>query len=591
MAPVPKAVGRIKLGDLRPGCPLGVAAAPQLCTEFGPEDYGGEDFLGQLVEPGPRGLHWSCADGSCRRLQGRHQDYFQNQLCHEAKTSEQSEGGKEAKGLGTYCGFRKAFLSSPQEARPGPQSPAASASFLHESDSLFQVVMPQRILVTEEEANRLAEELVAEEERAKQKAEKKRLKKKRQKERKLQERLEQDGRKATAKDSLHGDESPPPSPRHLAQEQCEEEEDSLDLSSSFVSLALRKVGDWPPQARRGKRLSQDPPGRSQDPQRKRDQEEGSPPREESPRQSPKAEVSPGLLAAASQQSQELANLGTHLAQNGFYREAVALFTQALKLNPRDHRLFGNRSFCHERLGQPAWALADAQVALTLRPGWPRGLFRLGKALMGLQRFEEAAAVFQDTLRGGSQPDAARELHCCLRHLALQQDQRKGTCAPPRSAPCSSRISGKERVPHHGQLGSQRRAPMPSQSLQAYYPSVPLEPHLSGPMAFYLPPQMIFHVTQATPMAPCPRCRVEEPLLSISMTPQRAGMGWGLGVPIYLRPGEGRSARLLGSWDTVWCQLTVSPDALHSQPREKGPSDNIEPLGEGGRAPHPLKQLF
>lgn len=31
-----------------------------------------------------------------------------------------------------------------------------------------------------------------------------------------------------------------------------------------------------------------------------------------------------------------------------------------------------------------WALADAQVALTLRPGWPRGLFRLGKALMGLQ---------------------------------------------------------------------------------------------------------------------------------------------------------------------------------------------------------------
>lgn len=48
------------------------------------------------------------------------------------------------------------------------------------------------------------------------------------------------------------------------------------------------------------------------------------------------------------------------------------------------RLFGNRSFCHERLGQPVWALADAQVALTLQPGWPRGLFRLGKALMGLQ---------------------------------------------------------------------------------------------------------------------------------------------------------------------------------------------------------------
>ncbi|XP_045142576.1 tetratricopeptide repeat protein 31 isoform X2 [Echinops telfairi] len=442
MAPVPKTVGRIKLGTLRPGCPPGVAAAPQLRKEFGPEDYGEEDrvdFLGQLVEPGPCGLHWSFEEGSSRRLQGRHQDYVQNQLRHEAKTAGQSEGGKEAKGLSTYCGLQKAFLSCPQEARPRPQGPATSASFLRESESLLQVVMPQRILVTEEEANRLAEELVAEEERVKQKAAKKRLKKKRQKERKLQERLEQDGGEATGKTSLRGDESPPPSPRHPAQGQCEEEEDSLDLSSTFVSLALRKVGDWPPRARRDKRLSQDPPGRSQDPQGKRGHEEGSPPREESPSQSPKVEVSAGLLAAASQQSQELANLGTHFAQNGFYREAVVLFTQALKLNPQDHRLFGNRSFCHERLGQPAWALADAQVALTLRPGWPRGLFRLGKALMGLQRFEEAAAVFLETLRGGSQPDAARELHSCLCHLALE-DKRKGMCVPPLSAwfspPCT-----------------------------------------------------------------------------------------------------------------------------------------------------------
>lgn len=30
-------------------------------------------------------------------------------------------------------------------------------------------------------------------------------------------------------------------------------------------------------------------------------------------------------------------LGTSFAQNGFYHKAVVLFTQALKLNPRDHR--------------------------------------------------------------------------------------------------------------------------------------------------------------------------------------------------------------------------------------------------------------
>ncbi|XP_077815432.1 tetratricopeptide repeat protein 31 isoform X25 [Macaca mulatta] len=262
--------------------------------------------------------------------------------------------------------------------------------------------MPQKLLVTEE----------------------------RQKERKRQERLEQYCGEPKASAISDGDESPPSSPGNPVQGQCGEEEDSLDLSSTFVSLALRKVGDWPLSARREKGLNQEPQGRGL-PLQKMGQKEESPSRKERPQQSPKAQASPGLLAAALQRSQELAKLGTSFAQNGFYHEAVVLFTQALKLNPQDHRLFGNRSFCHERLGQPVWALADAQVALTLLPGWPRGLFRLGKALMGLQRFREAAAVFQETLKGGSQPDAARELRSCLLQLTLQ-GQRRGICVPPLS---------------------------------------------------------------------------------------------------------------------------------------------------------------
>ncbi|KAL4824792.1 hypothetical protein H8958_006633 [Nasalis larvatus] len=454
MAPIPKAVERIKLDcPLRPSCPLEVAAVPKLCKEFGPEDYREEDivdFLRRLVESDPQGLHRIHVDGSSGRLQLWHHDYLLGHLDDEGKSTRQSDRGKGAEGLGTYCGLRKSFLYPPQESEPCPQSPSASATFPSVSDSLLQVAMPQKLLVTEEEANRLAEELVAEEERMKQKAEKKRLKKKRQKERKRQERLEQYCGEPKASATSDGDESPPSSPGNPVQGQCGEEEDSLDLSSTFVSLALRKVGDWPLSARREKGLNQEPQGRGL-PLQKMGQKEESPPRKERPQQSPKAQekdlgrlrpqglldfapypqASPGLLAAALQQSQELAKLGTSFAQNGFYHEAVVLFTQALKLNPQDHRLFGNRSFCHERLGQPVWALADAQVALTLRPGWPRGLFRLGKALMGLQRFREAAAVFQETLRGGSQPDAARELRSCLLQLTLQ-GQRGGICVPPPS---------------------------------------------------------------------------------------------------------------------------------------------------------------
>ncbi|KAG8518716.1 Tetratricopeptide repeat protein 31 [Galemys pyrenaicus] len=434
MARIPKTAGRIKLDcPLRSGCPLGDADVPRLCKEFGPEDYDEEDivdFLHRLVEIDPQGLHRIQVDGSSGRLQLWHHDYLLGHFCDEGESSGQSDRGKGAEGLGTYCGLRKSFLCSSQGSEPCPQSPPASKSFPSDSASVLQVAMPQKLLLTEEEANHLAEELVAEEERMKQKAEKKRLKKKRQKDRKRQERLEQSGGEPKAKANPNGDKSPPSSPGNPVQGQSGEEEDLLDLSSTFVSLALRKVGDWPPSTHREKGLSQDLQDRNPGHQEKISQEK----RSSSGRENPKEEVrwteelqlepiegSPRalgrLLAVALQQSQELAKLGTSYAQNGVYDKAVVFFTQALKLNPRDHRLFGNRSFCHERLGQPAWALADAQVALTLQPGWPRGLFRLGKALMGLQRFEEAAAVFQETLKGGSQPDAARELHTCFLHLA------------------------------------------------------------------------------------------------------------------------------------------------------------------------------
>lgn len=48
------------------------------------------------------------------------------------------------------------------------------------------------------------------------------------------------------------------------------------------------------------------------------------------------------------------------------------------------RLFGNRSFCYEKMQQYEKALIDADISLSLNPTWVKGLYRKGKALVGLK---------------------------------------------------------------------------------------------------------------------------------------------------------------------------------------------------------------
>uniref|UniRef100_A0A8C3KEW8 Uncharacterized protein n=1 Tax=Calidris pygmaea TaxID=425635 RepID=A0A8C3KEW8_9CHAR len=94
-------------------------------------------------------------------------------------------------------------------------------------------------------------------------------------------------------------------------------------------------------------------------------------------------------------------------------DAVQAFTEAVKLNPREHRLFGNRSYCYEKLQRYEEALRDAEMSLRLQPGWPKGFFRKGKALRGLKRYAEAARTFEELLRlDSANAEASAQLEAC-----------------------------------------------------------------------------------------------------------------------------------------------------------------------------------
>ena len=62
-------------------------------------------------------------------------------------------------------------------------------------------------------------------------------------------------------------------------------------------------------------------------------------------------------------------------QSGDFDRAVALYGEALALDPANHILHSNRSAAHLKLGRFAAALADAVKARELSPQWPKVRFK------------------------------------------------------------------------------------------------------------------------------------------------------------------------------------------------------------------------
>ncbi|NWS64837.1 TTC31 protein, partial [Chunga burmeisteri] len=183
--------------------------------------------------------------------------------------------------------------------------------------------------------------------------------------------------------------------------------DELDLSCTFVFKARQKAGVRLPVPEKEK------PART----------DNAEPGERVPRKAPQPKPMP-LDTSVVEKSLILAGRGIEAAQKPPHAEAVQAFTEAVKLNPKEHRLFGNRSYCYEKLRRYEEALRDAQVSLGLHPGWLKGLFRKGKALRGLERYVEAARTFEELLPpDGANADAAAQLEAC--RALLRQSSPRG----------------------------------------------------------------------------------------------------------------------------------------------------------------------
>ncbi|XP_029932171.1 uncharacterized protein LOC115376611 [Myripristis murdjan] len=277
--------------------------------------------------------------------------------------------------------------------------------------------------------------------KSKEKTEKKRIKKQRQKERKRLEKEKQnpqksdeakddskkskeeeskeDNQKSTKNDTSFSvkqltptkDSESDSSEEESSEDDSEPGSDSddsevLDLTSTFVSkaalIAKRKMEQKPRPERREKKKT---------PAREETQPATDKPNEDQNDVNKNTDTpSNPTVEDNIKISQELAMLGNKFASTGEFDMAVKYFTDAIKYNPQEFKLFGNRSFCFEKMQQYEKALTDAQLSLSMYPGWVKGLYRKGRALAGLKRYEEAAQAFKEVLKlDSSRTDAAQEL--------------------------------------------------------------------------------------------------------------------------------------------------------------------------------------
>ncbi|KAM4536743.1 uncharacterized protein PAE49_021222 isoform 2-T2 [Odontesthes bonariensis] len=299
-----------------------------------------------------------------------------------------------------------------------------------------------KVQVKESDTERKAR-LLQEAKTNKEKAEKKRLKKQKQKERKEMEKKKQnpetneegkdDAQRSKTEESKPGndkkrdgtnssvklsaaakDTDSDSSDLESSEEDADTKNDStdseeLDMTSTFVSkaalIARRKLEEKSNAERKEKKKIPDK-GRKNVPNKSKEDQEVEKEAQK------KDSVAPSSLSFEDNVkiSTELANIGNNFASDGDYNMAVKYFTNAIKYNPTEYKLFGNRSFCFEKLREYDKALTDAELSLGICPGWVKGLFRRGRALAGLKRYEEAARAFREVLKlESSYAEAAQEL--------------------------------------------------------------------------------------------------------------------------------------------------------------------------------------
>ncbi|RDD44899.1 Stress-induced-phosphoprotein 1 [Trichoplax sp. H2] len=89
--------------------------------------------------------------------------------------------------------------------------------------------------------------------------------------------------------------------------------------------------------------------------------------------------------------------GNEYFQKGKYPEAVKHYSEAIKRNPDDGKLYSNRAACYVKLAEFNLGLKDCDECIRLDPNFIKGHLRKGNILLALKENSKAAACFTKAL--------------------------------------------------------------------------------------------------------------------------------------------------------------------------------------------------
>ena len=89
--------------------------------------------------------------------------------------------------------------------------------------------------------------------------------------------------------------------------------------------------------------------------------------------------------------------GNELFKKGDYSTAIKYYSEAIKRNPDDPKLYSNRAACYTKVTAFDLGLKDCDMCIKLDEKFIKGYIRRGKILQGMQQTSKASAAYQKAL--------------------------------------------------------------------------------------------------------------------------------------------------------------------------------------------------